>query len=435
MMRLKSIQHWLVLSLLVASAWVAWDNWGRFVGMTAHSDAQTLPTETVAKTQMQMRGKYLATVGGCVGCHSPRGQALMAGGRAIQTPYGAVVSSNLSSSRQHGIGAWSLADFEMALRWGRSKDGRLLLPVFPYNHTSLLSAEDVTAMFVWLQSLPPVEQAVAPHGLIWPLGTQPVIAVWRSLYFKPEAWRADTTQSEAFNRGSYLVQGLGHCATCHGQRNALGSFPAVSDLSGGVLSAQAWVAPNLRDSQQTATSRSSVQEVADLLRSGRNLHATVSGPMAEFVQQSSQFLTAEDARSIATYLKLSMIQTAATSPAKVNTNQLAANQTHAGAEVYKAHCAGCHGKQGEGQRGKYPALAGNPALMLAQPDNLIQMALYGGYGPSTEQQPRPYGMPPFVLTLSNQEISDVLTYARRSWGNQAEGITPMQVDRVRAAKY
>jgi mono/diheme cytochrome c family protein len=433
-MRMKTIK-WLVASVsVIACTWVAWDNWGRF----AFTDAGLAATEVALteddKAQQQARGQYLATVGGCVSCHTVRGQALMSGGRVIPTPYGTAVSSNLSASKQHGIGAWSLHDFEMALRWGRSADGRLLLPVFPYNHTSLLQREDAQAIYAWLQSLPPVEQAVPSHQLTWPLGTQPVIAVWRTLFFKPQTWQADVHQSDAFNRGAYLVQGLGHCAACHGQRNALGSFPAVADLSGGVLMPQAWVAPSLVDAKQTAMARSSTQEVAELLRSGQNAHATVSGPMGEFVQQNSQYLTPADALAMATYLKQSM------KPVDDGVSKGAVPELYLGASpeaprLYKTHCASCHGEQGQGKDKLYPALAGNPAVQLERPDNLIQMALYGGYGPSTALRPRPYGMPPFVLALTNQEIADVITYVRQSWGNQAGAVSPMQVDKVRAAKY
>jgi mono/diheme cytochrome c family protein len=156
--------------------------------------------------------------------------------------------------------------------------------------------------------------------------------------------------------------------------------------------------------------------------------------MGEFVQQNSQYLTPADALAMATYLKQSM------KPADDSTLQRAPPKASLGAsngaaQLYKTHCANCHGEQGQGKDKLYPALAGNPAVQLERPDNLIQMALYGGYGPSTALHPRPYGMPPFVLTLSNQEVADVITYVRQSWGNQAGAVSPMQVDKVRAAKY
>ena len=434
MMWVKSIKWTVSTAALLACAWVTWDNWGRFAFTDAGLDADKVAVVVGDKAQLQARGRYLATIGGCVSCHTVQGQALMSGGRAISTPYGTAFSSNLSSSKQYGIGAWSLRDFELALRWGRSADGRLLLPVFPYNHTSLLKREDVQAIYEWLQSLPSVDQSVQVHQLPWPLSTQPVIAVWRSLFFTPQIWQVDAAKSEAINRGAYLVQGLGHCAACHGHRHVLGGFPAVTDLSGGVLRPQAWVVPSLVDPKQTNISQSNEQEIAALLRVGQNAHASVSGPMGEFVQQNSQFLTSEDAMAMATYLK-SVMMKVHVNPIQSSMSKPSLDAQGAMAQLYTTHCANCHGDQGQGRDKIYPALVDNPALQLDRPDNLIQMVLYGGYGPSTELRPRPYGMPPFVLTLSNQEIADVLTYVRQSWGHQASAVSPMQVDKVRAAKY
>ena len=426
-MKLKSILGAILMACSLLMAWVGWDNWGRF---QVPDDAWRSPEadSPTAPEAWQKKGAYLAAIGGCVGCHTDKGRPLLSGGRRIETPYGPVFSSNLTSSPQHGLGAWTFREFESAMRWGRSRDGRLLLPVFPYNHTSLLARDDVYAIFMWLQSVPALEQAVPAHRLTWPLGTQPVIAVWRSLFFEPQNWQPSPDKSDAWNRGAYLVQGLGHCATCHGQRKPLDGFPVVSDLSGAMLSAQAWWAPSLIDPSQTAIAQMDVNDLAWLLRAGANQHASLSGPMGEFAQQASQYLSVEDAKSMAVYLK------SQTSPATA----VAARKAPASAQVaqlYQTQCASCHGDQGQGESSKYPALAGNPAMNQAHAENAIQKVLYGGYGHSTALRPRPYGMPPFLFTLSNQEIADVLTYVRQSWGNHGTVITPMQVDAVRAAKY
>ncbi len=417
-------------SLVLATTLVTWDNWGRFsfsADASRHIEAPTTPTpHTLAQ------GEYLVRISGCMACHTSNGGEPLAGGRRIDTPFGPVFSSNLTPSLTHGIGAWTLADFQNALRWGRSRDGRLLLPAFPYNHTSVFTSEDVQAMFAWLQSIKPVDMASPAHQLTWPVGTQPVIAVWRSLYFSPTTFKPNEQQSDTWNRGAYLVQSAGHCAACHGQRNALGSFPAVDDLSGGFLPSQMWVAPSLIDSTQTTLSRSSSENISLLLRAGQNTSASVSGPMAEFVQHVGRYLSAQDGLAIATYLKSRIdpsSQKAKTSPSAM------ASSTPAAQTIYANHCANCHGDNGEGKAGRYPALAGNPAVVLAQPDNLIQMALYGGYGPSTHSRPRPYGMPPYLFTLNNQQIADVLNHIRSQWGNQAPAVSPVQVDRVRAAAY
>lgn len=415
--------------LILATAWVTWDNWGRF--SFQFDTPQTEASDTPAPHTLA-QGEYLVRISGCMACHTSNGVEPLAGGRRIDTPFGPVFSSNLTPSRTHGIGAWTLADFQTALRWGRSRDGRLLLPAFPYNHTSVFTPKDVQAMFAWLQSTKPVDVARPTHQLTWPVGTQPVIAVWRSLYFSPTPFKSNEQQSDVWNRGAYLVQSAGHCAACHGQRNALGSFPAVDDLSGGFLPSQMWVAPSLHNPTQTTLARSSDQDIAQLLRAGQNASASVSGPMAEFVQHVGQHLSVADSLAIATYLK-SRIEPSSHN-AKIHSAALASS-TPAAQTIYANHCAACHGDNGEGKAGRYPSLAGNPAVVLAQPDNLIQMALYGGYGPSTHDRPRPYGMPPYLFTLNNQQIADVLNHIRSQWGNQAPAISPVQVDRARAAAY
>jgi mono/diheme cytochrome c family protein len=414
--------------LLAASAWVTWDNWGRF-----RSAAVATSVELNQDPQTQARGKYLAYIGGCVACHTSHGSELLAGGRRIDTPFGPVFSSNLTSSQKHGLGEWTATDFQNALRWGRSRDGRLLLPAFPYNHTSVFTQDDVQAIFSWLQTIKPVELKQPTHRLTWPLGTQPVIALWRTLFFKPTPFVPHTSESSEWNRGAYLVQSAGHCAACHGQRNALGRFPAVDDLSGGYLSPQMWMAPSVVEATQTAMGQSTPNDIAQLLRTGQNTWAHASGPMAEFVQHTGQYLTQQDAQAIAIYLKANINKSAANTAQLNLTNK--ATSSPAAQTLYTTHCANCHGELGQGKAGIYPALAGNPAVLLTHPDNLIQAALYGGYGPSTPGHPRPYGMPPFLFTLNNQQIADVLNHIRSQWGNQATPVSPVQVDRVRAAAY
>lgn len=414
--------------LLVASAWVLWDNWGRFL---CAPDAP--PVEAQQDPQALARGKYLAHIGGCVACHTTNGGEPLAGGRRIDTPFGAVYSSNLTSSKTHGLGTWTAADFQNAMHWGRSRSGRLLLPAFPYNHTSVFTRDDVQAIFSWLQTVKPVALSQPAHKLTWPLGTQPMIAVWRTLFFKPKPFTPNPSESSEWNRGAYLVQSAGHCAACHGQRNALGGFPAVDDLSGGYLSPQMWMAPSLIDATQTAIGRSTQNDVAQLLRTGKSAWAYASGPMAEFVQYTGQHMSEEDAVAMAIYLKSNIHASAQDTKPAISLSQ--ATSSPAAKTLYKTHCSSCHGNQGEGKAHMYPALANNPAVLSEQPDNLIQMLLYGGYGSSTATHPRPFGMPPFLFTMNNQQIAEVLNHIRSQWGNQAPPVSPVQVDRGRAAAY
>lgn len=427
---LKWVALLITATLLLLSSWVTWDNWGRFIQPASSQNSQATTQVNAADLA---RGEYLAHIGGCVACHTAKGGETLTGGRRIDTPFGAVFSSNLTSAKETGLGPWTAADFENALHWGRSRDGHLLLPVFPYNHTSVFTRDDVHAIFAWLQTVKPVEQAQPAHRLTWPLGTQPVIAVWRSLFFTPTPFQASVQAADEWNRGAYLVQSAGHCAACHGQRNVMGSFPAVDDLSGGLMRPQLWIAPSLWDAKQTSLQQNTPNDIAQLLRTGHNASSVATGPMAEFVQQTGQYLSAEDARAMAVYLK-SKVGSVTSSAQPTNVNVFASSSP-AAPELYKTHCATCHGERGEGKANQYPALAGNPAIVATHPQNLIQMVLYGGYGPSTKENPRPFGMPPYLFTLNNQQIAEVLNHIRSQWGNQAAPVSPMQVDSVRAASY
>jgi mono/diheme cytochrome c family protein len=423
---LRNAGQLLLAGIAMLAAAVVWDNWGDL--LTSPSTASAQPTPTTPGTLQ--RGQYLVQAGNCIACHTDRGQPALSGGRAIETPFGAVYSSNLTPDPETGLGRWSPKDFWQALHHGRSRSGRLLTPAFPYEHTSVITREDSDAMFAWLQSQPPVVNAQPPHGLTWPLGTQPALAVWRSLFFSPSPFLPDARQSAEWNRGAYLVQGLGHCAACHSQRNALGATPSVSDLSGGLMPVVNWYAPDLTNDRETGLASTPLPEVVRLLSTGTNGQAHTSGPMSEVVQHSLQHLSNADVQAMAVYLK-SRAQPAAVSP--VQPKRIPSTVAERGLKVYDRHCATCHGEQGQGAPGVYPALAGNRAVLLGEPTNLVQALLYGGFGPATAGHPRPYGMPPFVLELDDRDIAAVLTHLRSQWGNQAGEVTPLQVNRIRAA--
>jgi mono/diheme cytochrome c family protein len=360
----------------------------------------------------------------------------MAGGRRIDTPFGAVFSSNLTPDVRTGLGAWNTHDFWQALHHGRSKDGRLLTPAFPYNHTSVITRADSDDLLAWLQSLPPVHQPAPAHTLIWPVGTQAALAVWRSLFFSPSPFQPNPAQSAEWNRGAYLVQGLGHCAACHSPRNALGASGAVDDLSGGLMPVVNWYAPDLGSDSETGLASTPLAEIVQLLRTGQNRQAQTSGPMAEVVQHGTQHMTEADLHAMAVYLQSRTQPAPSSVPVRAQVSLTVAVK---GQQVYERHCLQCHGEQGQGTTTTagdvaYPALAGNRAVLLSDPTNLVQTVLYGGYGPATALHPRPFGMPPAVLELDDRDIAAVLTHLRTQWGNQASEVTPLQVNRIRAAQ-
>ena len=376
------------------------------------------------------RGEYLARAGNCMACHTDRGGAPGAGGRAIATPFGTVYASNLTPDRAAGLGDWRGDDFWRALHHGRSRDGRLLYPAFPYTHYTQVTRDDADALFAWLRTLPAVARANTPHDLRWPYSTQAALAVWRALYFRPGEYQADPKQSAQWNRGAYLVRGLGHCSACHSTRNALGGSDLM-DLSGGMIPMQAWYAPSLADPGEAGVSTWDVAAITQLLRTGSAPGASVLGPMAEVVLHSTQYLSAGDLEAMAVFLKsLPAAPTGHTAAA----TPIPARVAERGARLYTDHCASCHGSQGQGVAGAYPPLAGNRAVTMPVTANLVQVVIHGGFAPSTEGHPRPYGMPPFALTLSDADVAAVLSFIRGSWGNQAGLVTELDVAQQRSLR-
>jgi mono/diheme cytochrome c family protein len=372
------------------------------------------------------RGAYLAQAGHCAGCHTARGGAAYAGGRALTTPFGTVYSANLTPDAQTGIGRWSDTDFWRALHNGRAADGRWLLPACPYPNFTQVSRDDVRDLFAYLRSLPAVRHANRAHELRAIYGTQAALAVWRALHFRPGAPPAD--------RGAYLVSGLGHCSACHGRRNAWAATDGPLDLRGGAVVTSGWYAPALDDPREAGVAEWPQADVVALLQSGRNAHANASGPMAGVVAGSTQHLADADLQAVATYLR-ALPQRRSPPPAQATTTTTATTpatrRDERGAKRYEEHCAACHGDQGQGSAGVAPALRGNRAVVMDRPDNLIRVVLGGGYGPATAANPRPHGMPPYAVALSNDDVAAVVTHIRSAWGHTAAAVDTLAVDRQR----
>ncbi|MEC5164222.1 mono/diheme cytochrome c family protein [Janthinobacterium sp. CG_S6] len=384
---------------------------------------------TLAPAALVARGAYLARAGDCMACHTTRGGAAYAGGRALQTPFGSVVSPNITSDKQYGIGAWSADDFWRALHNGKSKDGRMLYPAFPYTEYTKVRREDADAMYAFFQSVPAQPKANQPHRLRFPYNQQIALAAWRALYFKPAVFRPEPARGAEWNRGAYLVQGLGHCASCHSSRNPLGA--SDGDLSGGLIPVLGWYAPSLTSDAEAGLGDWDAGHIAQLLKTGVSPRASVFGPMAEVVRASLQHLDDADIQAMAAYLKTLPGPAAPAPPAPPDTSAAAQAQLAAGATLYESHCVECHQADGRGQPTAYPPLAGNRALTMEEAVNPIRIVLNGGFAPGTAGNPRPYGMPAYGPLLSDADVAAVVTYLRRSWGNQADAVSALEVNRYR----
>lgn len=412
---------WIAVALFAAAGLVA--------ALNYRDEAPLEAAAFDASPQQVARGAYLARAGNCAACHTLRGGAPYAGGRAIETPFGTVFGSNITPDPKTGIGRWSASDFWRALHNGRSKDGRFLVPAFPYTSFTLVTREDSDALFAYLRTLPAVEQPNRPHALRFPYGTQVALAVWRARFFRPGVFEADRGRSAEWNRGAYLVRGLGHCSACHGGTGAFGGTRGPLEMSGGVSPIDKWHAPSLAAAAEAGVAEWDTRHVVDLLKTGVSARGSALGPMAEVVYRSTQYLDEADLRAMAAFLK-SLPQDrprADAGPARPP----AQDTMERGGAVYREHCEGCHGPQGEGATGAYPALAGNRSVVMNPPANAVRAVLGGGFQPATAGNPRPWGMPPFGHVLDDRDIAAVVTFVRNQWGNRAEAVSSVDVQRLR----
>jgi mono/diheme cytochrome c family protein len=374
------------------------------------------------------KGEYLTVVGDCASCHTAQGGERYAGGRVLPTPFGNIPSPNITPDHATGLGDWSFEDFWQALHSGKGRHGEFLYPVFSYTSYTKVSRDDALAMYAYLQSLAPVHAPTQQPSLAFPYSVRSGLKAWRALYFHEGEFQRDASKSEAWNRGAYLVQGLGHCNECHAPRDSLGGQEGKASLAGGQIPAQNWYAPDLSTQANGGLAGWSEQDIVDLLKTGQSARGAAFGPMADVVVQSTQHLHDDDLRAIATYLQ-SLPPRAATKPEEslLDTHAIMAQ----GAKVYEQRCADCHGKDGNGVAGVYPPLNGNSSVNEPTAINAMRVVLLGGFAPVTKGNPRPYSMPPFAQQLSDADVAAVVTYIRRSWTNSASVVMERDVGKYR----
>ena len=380
------------------------------------------------------KGEYLARAGDCVACHTKPGGVLFAGGLAMPTPFGTLYSTNISPDRETGIGTWSADDFYGTLHTGRFPDGGLLYPAMPFGSYTNVTREDSDAIFAYLRSVPPVHQDNRPQDLQFPYNNRSLILGWRTLFFEEGEYQPDPAKSTEWNRGAYLVQGLGHCTMCHSPINALGGSSASQAFQGGLIPMQNWYAPSLTSNKEAGLGGWSIDEIVELLRTGVSHRGAVYGPMAEVTFDSLQYLNDADVRAMAIYLKSLGQGTPPGAEVAAVTGPEGSLLLHFGQTVYETHCASCHAKDGRGMPPQYPPLAGNPSIQMQSAVNPIRMVLNGGFPPGTAGNPEPYGMPPFAQRLSDDEVAAVVTYIRAAWGNRGAAVSARQANELRTAR-
>jgi len=379
------------------------------------------------------KGEYLAHAGDCIACHTNPGGALFAGGFPMATPFGTIYSSNITPDPTTGIGSWTADQFYGAMHTGRFPDGGLIYPAMPFASYTKVTREDCDAIFAYLRSVPPVHQPNRPNDLRFPFNNRQLILGWRTLFFQEGEYQPDRTKSAEWNRGAYLVEGLGHCSMCHTPINALGGSSQSQAFEGGLIPMQNWYAPSLTSNKEAGLGEWSIEEIVDLLRIGVSHRGAVYGPMAEVTYDSLQYLNDTDVRAMAVYLKSlgqgnPLAPEVSGIPAPESSLLMSFGQT-----VYSTHCAICHAADGRGMPPDYPPLAGNPSIQMESSVNPIRMVLNGGFPPGTAGNPMPYGMPPFAQTLSDDEVAAVVTYIRAVWGNRGSAVSARQANELRTA--
>jgi mono/diheme cytochrome c family protein len=426
---------WIVLAVFGAVQFLGGCSRGRAVtGVRApaeHSLSITTPaallhqviSDTTPDAKELRRGQYLVAAGDCMSCHLRDGGEPFAGGLALETPFGLIYSSNITSDRETGIGGWTSEQFYRAMHDGIGARRENLYPAFPYPWFRQVSRADTDAILAYLKTTPAVRYTPPENELRFPLNYRPLVKGWNLLYLKADEFKASPTRSPEWNRGAYLVNGLGHCSGCHTPKSQLGADLSAKAFHGGNL--DSWVAPDLTPNGRSGLGGWGLEDISEYLKTGRNAHAGAAGAMADVVTYSTSLLTDADRRAVAVYL-----QSLTPSPGRTAAAPQAGTM-HRGAAIYSDACASCHLEKGVGQPRYFPPLEHNAMLQQADPTGLEHLILAGGRIGSTSSRPSPLTMPSFAWKLTDQEIADVSTYIRNSWGNEAPAVPVSSVAQLR----
>lgn len=386
---------------------------------------QALQPETGAALQDQIkRGEYVARLSDCTACHTAQGGQAFAGGYRLETPFGAILSSNITSDKETGIGNWTQEQFARAVRHGVGSHG-YLYAAMPYNAYAKLTDRDLTDLWAYIRTIPAVKNEVVENQLPFPFNQRWTLAGWNLMFFDDAVFKPALDKNAEINRGAYLVDGPGHCAACHTSKNLLGG-DSSNYLQGGTL--EGWHAPDLTPNPHVGLGSWNQEDIVSYLKSGTNRFTASSGPMTEAVENSTQYMTDDDLRAIASYLQ------SLPASSGVKSAPVAASDTAmiVGKKVYESQCNACHVSNGSGIRNMIPTLAHNPQVNSADPSSLLNVVLKGSQGPLTHTNPTAAGMPDFAWKLSDSNIADVMTYIRNSWGNAAAPVTADTVAKARA---
>ncbi|MBN3854202.1 c-type cytochrome [Paraburkholderia sp. Ac-20340] len=406
------------------------------------SAANAPAASTQADAALVAHGEYLARAGDCIACHTAKGGKPFAGGLKFDTPIGAIYSTNITPDANTGIGKWSYADFAKAVREGVRPTGDTLYPAMPYPSYARLSDDDMKALYAYFtQGVAPVAAQNRAVDIPWPMSMRWPLGIWRTMFApKVQAFDGSHYNDAIVSRGAYLVQGLGHCGACHTPRAATMQERALTDLEGDDFLAgggpiDGWVPSNLRGNPRTGIGTWSEDDIVQFLKTGRNLHTAAFGGMTDVVQHSMQYMTDADLLAMARYLKTLPSSDAKETPyaydAAAGQALQSGDASARGAAVYRDNCMACHRSNGRGYTRVFPELGGNPVVQGTDATSLIHVLLTGAALEGTKAAPSTFTMPPFGWRLSDQEVADVATFVRTSWGNTGAPVSAGDVAKVR----
>lgn len=388
------------------------------------------------------QGEYLARAGDCVACHTAKGGKPFAGGLGMETPIGTVYSTNITPDAT-GIGSYSFDDFDKAVRHGIGKSGSTLYPAMPFPSYASVSDDDMKALYAYfMHGVEPVAQANKDTDIPWPLSMRWPLAIWRGMFApKVQPIPAPAGSDAVVSRGAYLVEGLGHCGACHTPRAITLQEKALNPADGsqflaGSAPLEGWIAKSLRGDHKDGLGSWSEDELVQFLKTGRSDRTAVFGGMSDVVEHSMQYMSEADLTAIARYLKTLPASDPNDKPhvydPKAGDALWKGDDSQRGASVYIDNCAACHRTDGHGYTRVFPALAGNPVLQGNDPTSLIHVVLAGGTLPATQTAPSTFTMPAFAWRLSDQEVADVVSFIRGSWGNQGAPVSAADVAKLRS---
>ena len=397
-----------------------------------------------ADSALVEKGAYVARLGDCVACHTALHGQAYAGGLEIKSPIGTIYSTNITPDPTYGIGRYTFAEFDEAVRHGIRKDGSTLYPAMPYPSFARMTKEDMQALYAYfMHGVKPVAQPDKQPEISWPLSMRWPLGIWRMMFSPAPADYTPAPGTDAdVARGEYLVTGPGHCGACHTprgfamQEKALDAKGGPDFLAGGAP-IDNWVAPSLRNDPVVGLGRWSEDDIYTFLKSGRIDHSAVFGGMGDVVAWSTQYFTDADLHAMAKYLKslppVPPSQGNYTYDASTATMLASGNTASVpGADTYVKECAICHRNDGGGVARMFPPLAGNPVVVTENPTSLVNVIAHGGVLPPSNWAPSAVAMPGYSKSLSAQQIADVVNFIRTSWGNKAPGtVTAADVTKLR----